>query len=106
MGGGGEAIDTSKYDAEVERLNKQAEKKGGSDADRAALAHAYLDRANALTKARQYRAALGDYRRTLKYDPSNDEAKEMAGTIVSILQQMGRDVPAEGAEPSPLPYKQ
>jgi tetratricopeptide (TPR) repeat protein len=106
MGGGGQAIDTSKYDAEIERLQKQLEKKSGGDADRAALAHAYLDRANALTKAKQYRAALGDYRRTLKYDPSNEEAKNMGGTIVSILQQMGRDVPQEGAEPSPLPFKQ
>lgn len=105
MAGGGEAIDTSKYDAEVERLRKQAGGKG-SEADRAALAHAYLERANALTKARQYRAALGDYRRTLKYDPANDEAKQMSGMIVSILQQMGRDVPPEGAEPSPLPYRQ
>lgn len=105
-GGGGEAIDTTKYDAEIARLQKQAEKRAGGESEQSALAHAYLERANALTKARQYRAALGDYRRTLKYDPANDEAKQMAGTIVAILRQMGRDVPAEGAEPSPLPYKQ
>jgi tetratricopeptide (TPR) repeat protein len=106
MGGQAEAIDTAKYDAEVQRLQKQVDKKSGSESDRAALAHAYLDRAKALTKAKQYRAALGDYRRTLKYDPANDEAKNMAGTIIAILQQMGREVPTEGAEPSPLPYKQ
>jgi len=106
MGGGGQAIDTSKYDAEIERLKKPAEKKGAGDDDRIALSHAYFDRATALTKARQYRAALGDYRRTLKYDPQNDEALQMAGTIISILRQMGRDIPPEGAEPSPLPYKQ
>ena len=106
MGGGGEAIDTSKYDADVERLQKQGGAKGASEADRAALAHAYLERAKALTQARQYRAALGDYRRTLKYDPANEEAKQMSGMIISILQQMGRGVPAEGAEPTPLPYKQ
>jgi tetratricopeptide (TPR) repeat protein len=106
MGGGGQAIDTSKYDAEVERLKKPAEKKGASEDDRIALSHAYFDRANALTKAKQYRAALGDYRRTLKYDPQNDEALQMAGTIISILRQMGRDIPQEGAEPTPLPFKQ
>lgn len=105
MGGGGEPIDTSKYDADIERLQSRVDRKAGGEAERSALAHAYLDRANALTKARQYRAALGDYRRTLKYDPSNDEAKGMAGQIVSILQSMGREVPMEGAEPSPLPYK-
>jgi tetratricopeptide (TPR) repeat protein len=106
MGGGGQAIDTSKYDAEIARLQKQVEKKGAGGEDRLSLSHAYLDRANALTKAKQYRAALGDYRRTLKYDPQNDEALQMAGTIISILRQMGRDIPQEGAEPSPLPYKQ
>jgi tetratricopeptide (TPR) repeat protein len=106
MGGGGEAIDTSKYDAEIKRLQKQGERKGASEDDRVALSHAYQDRADALTKARQYRAALGDYRRSLKYDPNNDAALQMAGTIISILQQMGREIPQEGAEPSPLPYKQ
>lgn len=105
-GAGGEAIDTSTYDAEVARLQKRGAAKGASEADRTALAHAYLERAKALTKARQYRAALGDYRRTLKYDPANEEAEQMSGMIISILQKMGREVPAEGAEPTPLPYKQ
>jgi tetratricopeptide (TPR) repeat protein len=102
---GGEAIDTSQFDAEIERAQKQAGKKGSGESDRQSLAHAYLARANALTKARQYRAALGDYRRTLKYDPDNQEARQMSGTIISILQSMKREVPAEGAEPTPLPYK-
>src|SRR2546423_1556516 len=102
-GGGGEAIDTSKYDAEIKRLEKQAEMRPGDDASRLALAKAYLARGNALTQARQYRAALGDYRRALRYDPDNEEARQWAATITGILQQMGREVPTEGNEPAPLP---
>jgi tetratricopeptide (TPR) repeat protein len=101
--GTGEPIDTSKYDAEIKRLEKQAEMRPGDDATRIALAKAYLARGNALTQARQYRAALGDYRRALRYDPDNEEARQWAATITGILQQMGREVPTEGNEPAPLP---
>jgi tetratricopeptide (TPR) repeat protein len=102
--GGGDAIDTSKLDEQVSNAETQAKKKPDDKAARAALAEAYLARAGALTKARQYRAALGDYRRTLKYDPDNADAQEMSATIIGILQQMGREVPKEGEEPAPLPY--
>jgi Tetratricopeptide repeat len=100
---GGEPIDTSKYDEEIKRLERQAEMRPGGDALRLALAKAYLSRGNALTQARQYRAALGDYRRALRYDPDNEEARQWAATITGILQQMGREVPTEGNEPPPLP---
>lgn len=99
---GGEPIDTSKYDDEIKRLEKQAEMRPGDEA-RLALAKAYLARGNALTQARQYRSALGDYRRALRYDPDNEEARQWAATITGILQQMGREVPTEGNEPAPLP---
>lgn len=103
--GGGDAIDTTKYDAEIAQAEKDFQKKPNDAATRTALAHAYLKRAGALTKARQYRSALGDYRRTLKYDPDNEEAREMSGTIIGIMKQMNRDIPAEGEEPPPLPYQ-
>jgi hypothetical protein len=100
--GGGEAIDTSEYDARITKLEEQAKKKPGDEALRKQLAKAYLERGNALTQARQYQAALGDYRRTLKYDPANEEARYWSDTIVGILNQMNRPVPAEGAEPTPI----
>jgi cytochrome c-type biogenesis protein CcmH/NrfG len=103
MGSNPEPIDTSKYDAEIKRLERQAEMRPGDDASRLALAKAYVARANALTQAHQYRAALGDYRRALRYDPDNDEARQWAATITGILQSMGREVPTEGNEPPPLP---
>jgi tetratricopeptide (TPR) repeat protein len=102
---GGEPIDTSNLDKEVARAAKALKQKPNDVEARASLAHAYLARADALKTAKQYRAALGDYRRTLKYDPDNAEAREMSETIISILQVMKRDVPAEGQEPPPLPFK-
>ncbi len=105
-GGGGDAIDTSKLDAEILKAEKALSNgaRGGDEAGRQRLAEAYLARANALTKARQYRSALGDFRRTLKYDPDNADAREMSGQIIGIMQSMGREVPAEGKEPPPLPF--
>lgn len=98
----GEPIDTSKHNAEIVRLEKQAQKSPGDETTRTALAQAYLGRANALKDARQYRVALGDYRRALRYDPDNEEAQQMAAVIVSIMKEMDREVPAEGEEPVPL----
>ena len=97
-----QAIDTSEFDAKINRLEEQAKKKTNDEALRKQLAQAYLERGNALTQARQYQAALGDYRRTLRYDPANEEARYWSGTIIGILNQMNRPVPAEGAEPTPI----
>lgn len=98
----GDPVNTSKFDAEISRLEKLAEKNPGDEPGRRALANAYLMRANALTGARQYRAALGDYRHVLRYDPDNEEAQQMAATIINIMNTMGRAVPDEGEEPAPL----
>ncbi len=98
----GDYVDTSENDAKIKRLEEQSRKKPGDGALRKQLAEAYLERGNALTQARQYQAALGDYRRTLKLDPENEEAKRWSQVIINIMQQMNREVPAEGAEPTPL----
>lgn len=102
---GGTPIDTSAEDAEIKRL-EQAIRKQASDAQtEQALARAYAVRAARLTEAQQYRAALGDWRRAVKLDPTNAEAQNMIATITNIMQSMNRPVPASGAEPSPLPFK-
>jgi tetratricopeptide (TPR) repeat protein len=103
---GGEPVDTSKYDAEIKRLEEKAKKGSTDQGTRLALAKAYTERGDALTGVRQYRAALGDYRRALRNDPNNEQAQQMSGTIISILKSMGRDIPPEGQEPAPLPLKQ
>lgn len=104
MSGGGTPIDTSKFDSDIKQAEEKYNKAKENNDAKMTLAKAYLARANALTEARQYRSALGDYRRTLKYDPNNEEAKDWVNQIVAIFEQMGRDVPKEGEEPPPLPY--
>ena len=104
MTGAGDAIDTSIYDAEIEQLEKVAEKSPSDEAARISLSKAYLSRAKALTDVRQYPAALGDYRRVLRFDPDNDEAQQMVTTITTMLTDAGQVVPEEGEEPGALPF--
>ena len=100
---GGDPIDTKELDASVASAEKAQSSKPADAAAKKALAAAYLKRAVALTDARQYASALGDYRRTLKYDPSNAEAKDWIERIVSIYDSINRESPKEGEEPPPLP---
>ena len=101
----GNPIDTKSMDADIASADKTFKAKPNDEAAKKALAEAYYKRAVALTDARQYASALGDYRRTLKYDPDNAQAKEWVDQIVSIYDSMGRESPPEGQEPPPLPYK-
>lgn len=94
----GDPIDTASFDADIAKAEKDT-------GNKKALAEAYLARANALTAARQYASALGDYRRTLKHDPTNAEAKEWVDQITSIYASINREAPKEGEEPPPLPFK-
>lgn len=81
-----------------------AEKTAGGKPSKA-LGDAYYKRAVALTEARQYASALGDYRRALKNDPSNAEAKDWVDKIIMIYDSMNKTSPKEGEEPPPLPFK-
>ena len=99
------AIDTSAMDAAIEKAALIFKQKPNDASAKTALADAYFARATALTEASQYRSALGDYRRGLKLDPANTEAKGMHDQIISIFQSLNREPPKEGAEPPPLPFK-
>jgi tetratricopeptide (TPR) repeat protein len=93
---------TAEQDARIEKAAAKADAPGASAADRKAAAEAYLARGNVYRDAgnpRLYKFALGDYRRVLRYDPSNREAKEKMDEIVNIYQSMGRPVPTNGLEP-------
>ena len=101
----GDPVDTTAFDATIAKAEKAVADKPDDAAAKKALSEFYIARANALTEARQYAAALGDYRRTLKYDPANQDAKDWMTQILQIYQSMGRSAPAEGEEPKPLPFK-
>jgi hypothetical protein len=79
---GGDAIDTSGFDLAIASAEKDAKSKPSDDA-----------------------AALGDYRRALKYDPENSDAKEWIDKIIMIYDSMNKESPPEGQEPPPLPFK-
>jgi hypothetical protein len=96
-----ENIDTSAYDAKIAKAEAKV-KSGGSDADKRALAAAYVERGNVFYNAgvpMLYKFALRDFRLALKYQPDNAEAKEKRDMIVSIYQSMNRPVPDLGNEP-------
>jgi hypothetical protein len=101
----GDPIDTKVFDTAIATAEKALAAKPADAAAKKAVADAYYKRAVALTDARQYASALGDYRRTVKHDPSNTEAAEWIERIVSIYASINRGSPKEGEEPPPLPFK-
>ena len=98
----GDPIDTKDLDAAVAAAEVASKKSPTDEALKKKLGEAYYNRATALTEARQYASALGDYRRALKNDPSNTQAKDWIDKIIMIYDSMGRDYPKEGEEPPPL----
>ena len=101
----GDPIDTKEVDAAIASAEIALGKKPTDAAAKKALGAAYFNRAEALTKARQYASALGDYRRAMKHDPSNAEAKDWIDKIIMIYGSINREYPKEGEEPPPLPLK-
>ena len=99
------AIDTSVYDERIAEVRKTVEKNPKKSRSKKKLAQAYADRGFALTDVAQYKAALGDFRRCLKLNPKNKEAREMHDRIISIFKIINREPPKEGEEPAPLLFK-
>ncbi|CAA9423046.1 MAG: hypothetical protein AVDCRST_MAG74-3133 [uncultured Pyrinomonadaceae bacterium] len=95
-------IDAAEMTADIERAEQAFKKNPKAKED---LAKAYFVRATALTGAAQYRAALGDYRKGLNLNPTDEEARKMHDQILSIFKSIGREPPKEGEEPKPLPFK-
>lgn len=102
---GGSYVDVSKETAAIEKAEKDVTAKPNDGAARITASKAYLARANKLTEAQQYASALGDYRKALKYDPTNAEAKDWIDQIVKIYDSINKSYPAEGEEPPPLTEK-
>ena len=87
----------------VVKAEKDLKAKPKDDAAKKALAVAYVNRGLALTDARQYASALGDYRKAQKLDPSNADANKWVEQIIGIYESMNKEYPKEGEEPPPLP---
>lgn len=98
----GTPVDAAKVDADIARAEKEFKGAEGNSAKKKALANAYFARGELLRDNAQYASALGDYRKTLKHDPSNAKAKERIEEIVGIYNSMNREYPPEGEEPEAL----
>ncbi|MGI9054714.1 MAG: tetratricopeptide repeat protein [Pyrinomonadaceae bacterium] len=101
----GNPIDTTAFDSEVKQAESKLKANLKDATLKTSLAEAYVKRGIALTDARQYASALGDYRRALKLDPNNEEAKKWIGQIISIYESINRSYPLDGEEPPPLPFR-
>ena len=101
----GKPIDTAKFDKAIADAENNQKAKPADSAARTELAQAYFERGFALTEARQYASALGDYRRALKLDPNHEESKKWMDQIISIYSMLKKEPPKEGEEPPPLPFK-
>jgi tetratricopeptide (TPR) repeat protein len=99
------AIDVDQMTADIDKAVKAYKQNPKDDNARETLAKAYFTRAFALTDAAQYRAALGDFRKGLKLDPDDKEAKSMHDEILRIFASIKRVPPKEGEEPKPLPIE-
>ena len=97
---GAGASDTAKLAAEIERLEKQAERNPADAETRDQLARAYVSRGNAQRSAGQLREAIADYQRALRLDPDNAEAQNNAAAATA---QLGGEQEGENGEPAPLP---
>ncbi|MDQ1591736.1 MAG: hypothetical protein QOG71_2363 [Pyrinomonadaceae bacterium] len=99
---GGQELDTSKLDAEIARLEQQAEKDPDDDTSLDALADAYVKRGQALYEARRLPDALRDYQSALRYSPDHEEANLR---VAQITQEIGAEPHAEDGKPVAVPAK-
>ncbi len=95
-------LNTAELDAKIARAEAKAKAPGASAADKKAAADAYFERGMIYFNAgnpRLYKYALGDLRRVVRYDPSNEQARRNIQTIEDIYRSLGRPIPENGNEP-------
>ena len=100
--GAGENLDTSKLDAEIARLEQQAEKNPEDDAALDELANAYVRRGDALREAHRLADALRDYQSALKFSPDHEDASLR---VAQVTQEIGAEPHAEDGKPVSVPAK-
>ncbi len=97
----GAPADPAGLSADIERLEREAERNPADEETRGELARLYVRRGNALRAAGQAREALADYQSALRYAPDYDEAQ--AGAAAVNEQLGGEPQEDENGAPAPLP---
>ena len=100
----GRPIDTTEFDKAIAAATAALKPKADDPVAKKALGTAYFERGVALVASQQYAAAMGDFRKALKYDSSNSEASKQLAMISSIYESINIQAPAEGEEPEPLEF--
>lgn len=93
-------VDVAKLNADIERLEKAAERNPGDEETRDELARAYVRRGDAERASNQSQEALKDYQRALRLDPDNAEAQKNAA---DTQEQLGGEQQDENGAPAPAP---
>ncbi|HEX8070809.1 MAG TPA: tetratricopeptide repeat protein [Pyrinomonadaceae bacterium] len=100
---GPDALASGQLDAEMARLEAEAEKNPDDDAPRAAVAAAYVRRANALRAAGRADEALRDYQKALSFNPDNEDAQL---GLEQLNQEAGAEPRADDGRPVTVPTGQ
>ena len=98
----GDPIDTKKFDSAIADAKKASDAKPDDAELKKTLGSKYFERGVALTAARQYASAIGDFRKAIKLDPSNKDAESNIKMIESIYKSMNIEGPKPGEEPEPI----
>lgn len=101
----GNPIDTSKFDEAIVKAESVVKTKPNDENAKKAIANAFYARGFALTQARQYAAAIGDYRKALRYVPDHEESRKWIKQITIIYESLNKEIPPKGEEPAPLEFK-
>lgn len=102
---GGNPIDTTEFNKAIAAAQREMKPNPKNEEARKKVAQAYFERGFALTEARQYAAALKDYRSALKLVPDHEESLKWEKQIIGIYEMMKKEFPKPGEEPDPLPWK-
>jgi tetratricopeptide (TPR) repeat protein len=92
-------VNTGHYEEGLNLLDQLAKESPSDVALKQSLVSGHLKYANffmyndSLPPKVKYPSALGEYRKVLKIDPSNESAKQNADMIINIYHSMGREVP-------------
>ena len=92
--------DPAQLEADIARLERQAERNPTDASMREELAKAYVRRGDSHRAADRTRDALRDYQRALRADPDNEAAQRAAAEVSPLVEG---EQTGENGEPAPLP---